>query len=237
MNTPLYKLRPHTWPSHVNLQHSNWLMVHGANSCLDVVTTLSDSSQQQPSHQRLNFLTYSDGSSCQVPYTPPHTQLVWVWPCETNTLPVNPTFFRHIKQRFFFGVLGVLSSGGEAGRSDRGVACTSGSRPTALVHTTHGREGREGWERGTERGGREGRRGVGGRDGEGWEGGKERGGREGRRGVGGRDGEGWEGGTERGGREGRRGVGGRDGEGWEGMERGNRGVGVEGREEKVKNVS
>lgn len=56
-----------------------------------------------------------------------------------------------MKQRFFFGVLGVLSRG-EAGRSDRGVACTFGSRPTALVHTTHrGKErGRRGKREGEE---------------------------------------------------------------------------------------
>ena len=53
--------------------------------------------------------------------------------------PVNPTFFRHTKHRFFFGVLGGLS-GEEAGRSESGVACTS--KPTALLHTTgRGREG------------------------------------------------------------------------------------------------
>lgn len=57
-----------------------------------------------------------------------------------------------MKQRFFFGVLGVLSRG-EAGRSDRGVACTFGSRPTALVHTTHRGKG-EGEEREGEEAGR-----------------------------------------------------------------------------------
>lgn len=61
-----------------------------------------------------------------------------------------------MKQRFFFGVLGVLSRV-EAGRSDRGVACTFGSRPTALVHTTHrGKGEREEREEGGRGSGKEG---------------------------------------------------------------------------------
>ena len=46
-------------------------------------------------------------------------------------LPVRPTFFLHTKHLFFFGddLVGVASLdaalGGEAGKSERGVACTS----------------------------------------------------------------------------------------------------------------
>lgn len=46
-------------------------------------------------------------------------------------LPVRPTFLRHIKHLFFFGValVGVASlddaDGGDAGKSERGVAWTS----------------------------------------------------------------------------------------------------------------
>ena len=51
--------------------------------------------------------------------------------------PVKPTFFRHIWQRFFFGVLLAVGEGRgegegemEAGKSERGVAVTS---PTVSV--------------------------------------------------------------------------------------------------------
>ena len=59
-------------------------------------------------------------------------------------IPVRPTFFRHMWQRFF---LGVLLRGGEegvggAGRAERGVAATSLVLPT-VPKTSVGGRGRE----------------------------------------------------------------------------------------------
>ena len=67
--------------------------------------------------------------------------------------PVRPTFFRHMWQRFFLGVLlrGGEEGEGGAGRAERGVAATSLVLPT-VPKTSVGGRGRE----------REGERGRGG---------------------------------------------------------------------------
>ena len=73
-----------------------------------------------------------------------------------NGLPVRPTFFLHTKHLFFFGddLVGVASLddalGGDAGKSERGVAWTS----PPIAGNTVAHRGREG---GRERGREEGR--------------------------------------------------------------------------------